>query len=115
MPGAALNSVQLNLSNVVPFIVMKSMALHDRMKEKDAWDIYFCLLHHAGGADDLTEKFRRVLNDGLVMEGLRKIRSKFASSDAMGPTFVADFEEISDWDERARIKRDAFERVSDLL
>jgi hypothetical protein len=43
MPDGARNTVVVHLSDVVPFIVMKGMALYDRKKEKDAWDIYFCV------------------------------------------------------------------------
>jgi hypothetical protein len=28
---------------------MKGMALDERLKEKDDWGIYFCLLHYPGG------------------------------------------------------------------
>jgi hypothetical protein len=115
MPGGALNKVQLNLSEVVPFIVMKGMALHGRMKEKDAWDIYFCVSHFEGGIDGLAKEFESVLSNKLVQEGLSKIRAKFLSVDSLGPTNVTDFQEVSDPEERDRVKRDAFERVGALL
>lgn len=115
MPGGAVNKVQVNLSDVVPFIVMKGMALYGRMKEKDAWDIYFCLRNYEGGFEKLAKEFDPVIKNKLVQEGLEKIRSKFASVDGYGPTCVVDFEEITDRDERERIKRDAFERVKALL
>ena len=68
MPGGAVNRVQVNLSDVVPFIVMKGMALWKRRKKKK-----------------------------------------------VGPTYVVDFDEIGDREERDRIKRDAFERVNAVL
>ena len=94
---------------------MKGMALHDRLKEKDAWDIYFTLIHYPGDLDALAQEIRPHLHHGLVQEGLRKIAEKFASPDHMGPKFVADFEDIQDQDERAIRMRDAYERVSHLL
>jgi len=114
-PGGAVNAVHLNLSDVVPFIVMKGMALFDRMKEKDAWDIYFCLREFPGGYAELAEQIKPVLDNGLVQEGLSKIRTKFLSTEHLGPIAIADFDEISDRVERERVKRDAFERVSALL
>ena len=45
---------------------MKGMALHDRLKEKDAWDIYFILINHPGGLDALAQEIRRHLDHGLV-------------------------------------------------
>jgi len=32
---------------------MKGMALDDRLKEKDAWDIYYCIQNYPGGLDHL--------------------------------------------------------------
>jgi len=115
MPGGAVDKVQVNLSDVVPFIAMKGMALYGRMKEKDAWDIFFCVRSHPGGIEGLAKEFESVLQNKLVQEGLRKIRAKFASIDGIGPTSVVDFDEIIDRDERDRIRRDAFERVNALL
>jgi len=46
---------------------------------------------------------------------MRKIRDKFLSPDHIGPKFVADFEEITDMDDRELIQRDAFERVDNLM
>ena len=115
MPGGAVNRVQVNLSEVVPFIVMKGMALYGRMNEKDAWDIHFCLKNFEGGIDALAKQFEPVIQNKLVQEGLRKIRAKFVSVDSLGPTSVADFDEITDKEARDRIKRDAYERVTALL
>jgi len=91
------------------------MALDDRLKEKDAWDIYFCLLHYPGGIAELTKAFRPHLQHGLIREGIEKIRKHFSSLNHIGPKFVADFEEVEDTEERARIMRDAYERVQTLL
>jgi hypothetical protein len=115
MPDGSSNRVAVRLSEVVPFIVMKGMALYDRLKEKDAWDIYFCIQHFSGGIPALAEEFRQLLPDRLVEEGLAKIRSKFSDINAIGPGYVVAFEEISDPDEAARLRRDAFERVTALL
>jgi hypothetical protein len=52
VPGGAKDRVQVRVAAIVPFIVMKGMALADRLKEKDAWDIYFCLKHHSGGVEN---------------------------------------------------------------
>lgn len=84
-------------------------------KKKDAWDIYSCLKNYPGGLDTLAESFQEFLSQGLVQEGLEKISEKFVSEEHVGPKFVADFEEISDVEERAFLQRDAFEKVHYLL
>ncbi|MDA8433298.1 MAG: hypothetical protein M0Z60_10105 [Nitrospiraceae bacterium] len=115
LPNGAHDAVSLRVASIVPFFVMKGMAMETRMKEKDAWDIYYCLLNYPGGLDSLAEEFRPHLNHGLVKEGLQKIAGKFASEKAFGPKSVVDFDEIDDPDEQERIQRDAYERVNALL
>jgi hypothetical protein len=39
MPDGAENEVNIKVASVVPFLVMKGMALWERMKEKDVYDI----------------------------------------------------------------------------
>jgi hypothetical protein len=105
----------LKVAAIVPFIVMKGMALADRIKEKDAWDIYYCLTRHPGGVEKLIEEFGSHIDNELVKEGLRKISEKFASPGHIGPKHVADFEIVTDAGEREKLQRDAFERVNYLL
>jgi len=115
LPEGGRDQARVRVSSVVAFLVMKGMALHDRLKEKDAWDIYFTLTNYPGGLDALAEEIRPHLGHRLVQEGLHKIAGKFASLDHMGPKFVADFEDLQDPYERAARVRDAFERVGYLL
>lgn len=115
IPGGGLDSVTIRVASILPFMVMKGMALADRLKEKDAWDIYYCLLAYPGGIDALAKEFRPYLSHGLVQEGLKKIAMHFSSLKAIGPKFVTDFEEAHDPEEVDRIVRDAFERVHAFL
>ncbi|MBZ5623704.1 MAG: nucleotidyl transferase AbiEii/AbiGii toxin family protein [Acidobacteriia bacterium] len=115
LPEGGRDQARIRVSSVVAFLVMKGMALHDRLKEKDAWDVYFTLTNYPGGLDALVQEFRPHLGHELVKEGLRKIAEKFASPEHVGPRFVADFDEIDDPDERALRTRDAFERVRYLI
>ena len=84
-------------------------------KNKDAYDIYYCVKNYPGGIDSLVEAFRTFPDKSIVKEGLMKIADKFASPEHFGPVAVADFNEITDMEERMIIKRDAFERVSFFL
>ncbi len=94
---------------------MKGMAMDARIKEKDAWDIYYCVLNYPGGLNALAGEFKPYLHHGLVREGLQKIAAKFSSEKDFGPTSVAEFEGIDAPEERERIQRDAYERVNALL
>ncbi len=115
LPGGGEDVAEINVASVAPFLVMKSMALKSRLKEKDAWDIYYCIRHYPGGVEKLVQEFLTLLPHSLVQEGLRNIAEKFSSPSAVGPTYVADFEELTDPAERALLQRDAYERVNQLL
>jgi hypothetical protein len=109
LPGGGRDSAKVRVARMVPFIVMKAMTLGDRLKEKDAYDIYFCLKHYPRGIDAIIEEFRPHLGNGLVREGLEILKEKFSSIDSIGPVHVADFEGIRDSRERDIVQRDAFE------
>lgn len=115
LPDGARDSITLRIAAVVPFIVMKSMALDSRLKEKDSWDIYYCLQNYPGGTEAVVAALRPHMDEGLVREGIDKLAKHFRSVDSLGPTQVADFDEITDPEDRERVRRDAFERVQYVL
>jgi hypothetical protein len=85
------------------------------LKEKDAWDIYFCIRNYPGGISALIEAFQPYLEYQLVQEGLKNIAEKFSSSAAVGPKYVADFAEEVDEEVRHMLLRDAYERIRSLV
>jgi len=115
MPDGAENEVIIKVASVVPFLVMKGMALWERMKEKDAYDIYFTILNYPGGIDAIAEIFKPVSNNKLVKEGLGKILAKFNNINSIGPTWLINFLGIENESEKERIRRDCFERVTTLI
>ncbi len=116
LPGGGQNEVTVKVPSIGPFLIMKGMTLWERMKEKDAYDIYYCCRTYPGGLTALVEAIRPLVRNRLAREGLGKIKAKFAIVDGIGPTWVADFLEIADpEEERARIQREAFELVNALM
>lgn len=115
LPGGGKDTATLRVASIVPFLVMKAMALAGRLMEKDSWDIYYCIRYYPGGIDRLVEEFLPHLENGLVQEALTKIAEKFASPEHVGPKHVADFEDLSDPGEREHLQREAFERVQALI
>jgi hypothetical protein len=114
LPNGGNNMVTVQVAEVVPFLVMKGMALFDRLKEKDAYDIHFCLQHYPAGIEALVQEFLPWMNHGLVKEGLGKIRTKFATVEAVGPTWAAQFLGMEGEDLEI-VRRDAYERVQSWL
>lgn len=91
---------------------MKGMALAVRLKEKDAYDIVYCVRHYPDGTLKLAEVFRPHLTHGLVREGLGKIRRQFLSVEHAGPRWVADFNETRDPEERVIEQRRAVRAIA---
>lgn len=115
LPEGGKDRVSFKVAGIIPFLVMKGMAMYERMKEKDAYDIYYCVEHYPGGVEGLASEFRPHLKNKLVIEGLEKIRSKFASVDHIGPKWLADFLEVTEKEDRDIIMRRAYEKISELL
>lgn len=115
LPDGGKNRVTFKVTGMVPFLVMKGMAMYERMKEKDAYDIYYCIEYFPGGTAKLADEFAAFKGNKLVLEGLGKIRSKFASVEHVGPKWVADFLEFTEKEDREIVIRRAFEKVSELL
>jgi hypothetical protein len=86
--------VQIRVAGIAAFLVMKSLALSDRAKPKDAYDIHFCLENYPDGVEGLVREFTPLRDDELVREGLSKMAAKFRSEEDDGPRMVADVEEL---------------------
>jgi hypothetical protein len=115
LPGGGRDRVTVRVAGLVPLLVMKGTALSDRVKEKDAYDIYYCVRNYPGGPAALAELFRPHLGNRIVREGLGKIRAKFKSPDYVGPKWVTDFEGVIDEEARAIAQRESYEEVSRWL
>jgi hypothetical protein len=73
---------------------MKSIALVERAKPKDAYDIHFCLENYPDGMVLLAEQFAPLLEQVEVREALRELARRFRDEEAAGPRMVADVEEV---------------------
>jgi hypothetical protein len=115
LPGGGRDTVTVRVASIVPWLVMKGMALADRLKEKDAYDVTYCVHNYPDGPRALAEECRPHLGNRLVREGLGKIRAAFMSVDHVGPKLVADFESSMDPDARDILKRRCYEEVTEWL
>ncbi len=115
LPDGGKDSVRIQVASIGAFLCMKGHALDGRLKEKDAWDIVYCIREYPGGMDALVEKLRPMAQHGLMREALAKIAQHFASPEHRGPRHVADFEMETDPETREVIQRDAYERVQYVL
>ena len=115
LPDGTKDTVTLPIDGIVPFIVMKAMSMRDRLKQKDPYDVYYCLQYFPGGIEKIVQHVKLLKENKLVQEALEILKEKFDSPEHVGPSHIAEFLELSDPDEMDRIKRDSCERVLYLV
>jgi hypothetical protein len=115
LPEGGDDSTTIQVASIPAFLVTKAMAMRSRLKEKDAWDIYYCVRNFPGRVDALIQEFHPYLDHGLVEEAIGILAEKFSSPEAVGPVHVRAFENITDADEQALVQRDAYERIQYLI
>ena len=88
LPEGGKNSVPIRVATAGALVVMKGIALSERMKEKDAYDIYYCCRHHPQGIEGLAGELRQIQNDPTVVESnadhWREIRVDRLGGSGMG-------------------------------
>jgi hypothetical protein len=114
LPDGGIKQVTARVAAIPAFVCMKAIAMNDRKKPKDAYDILFCLRHYGGGPEDLAKGLMDIGGNPLVHEAVESLRSNFASEDAVGPVWAGQVAAEHGEDEEMAI-RDAFERTQALL
>ena len=115
LPGGAKDTAIIRVASIVPFIVMKAMAMRDRIKQKDPYDIYYCLKYFPNGIEKIAELFSLLRRNKLVGEALGILAEKFNSPEHVGPVHITEFLEITEPYEQELTKRDSYERVQYLV
>jgi hypothetical protein len=114
LPDGGRNEVEATVPTIPAFLCMKGILLVDRKKEKDAYDIYFCVANSPGGLKVLSSEFQPMLSNKLVQEGLGNLRAKFSTIEDIGPVWAARAAVETGADEEFA-RRDAFEQINRLL
>lgn len=118
MPAGGTNRVEIAVCSIPALLAMKGYAIEHRHKQKDAYDIYYCVRNYPGGIDALAKACRSVLEHKSGDAGYRFIAGKFETSESYGPTSVRRFvEETEVLGDRApdQWQQDAFGQVDAWL
>ncbi|HAL62490.1 MAG TPA: hypothetical protein DCP08_08805 [Chloroflexi bacterium] len=115
LPGGGLAEVEIKVAGVVSCLALKGLALADRLRPKDAYDIYTVCGYHRGGPSAVASLLRPHLSDPTLSVGLQAIREKFRTLDTEGPFSVADFLARDDPARHDFHRRDAYETVAEVL
>jgi hypothetical protein len=118
MPTGGTNRVEVAVCSIPALLAMKGYALNGRHKQKDAYDIYYCVRNYPGGIAALAQACRPVLETGSGEQGFLYICQKFDVANGYGPTSVRRFVEDSQiLEDRTpdQWQQDAFGQVDALL
>ena len=96
MPGGGANRVEIAVCSIPALLAMKGHALEKRFKQKDAYDIYYCIRNYPGGPEALADACRPLLEHASGAAGYGLIAGKFDTVDGYGPTCVRRFVEDTD-------------------
>ena len=98
MPAGGNNRVEIAVCSIPALLAMKGHALQGRYKQKDAYDIYYCVRNYPEGIDALAEACRPLIGHASGEQGYRYIAEKFDTVDSYGPTCVRRFvEDTRSW------------------
>jgi hypothetical protein len=95
MPGGGTNTIEIAVCSIPALLAMKGHAIEGRLKQKDAYDIYYCVRNYPDGVDALAKACRPLLDHKAGLAGYQFIARKFESLDGFGPTCVRKFVEES--------------------
>lgn len=114
LPEGGQITVPIPMADLVACLTMKGIVLGERYREKDAYDIYALVAHYQNGPRDVAAALRVHLSDPFVKEAISKIHSAFATREANGPAWVANFLQPTSQTEKERLITDAFMTVREL-
>jgi hypothetical protein len=95
MPNGGHNRVELAVCSIPALLAMKGHALNGRLKQKDAYDVYYCIRNYPGGIAALATDCHPLLKHQNAVDGYTFINAKFETLDSFGPTCVRRFVEES--------------------
>ena len=96
MPNGGTNKVRIAVASIPALLAMKGYAIDKRHKQKDAYDIYYCVRNFPGGIDALAEATSPLMEVETALDGYERLAAKFDDVDGYGPTSVRQFVEGTD-------------------
>lgn len=91
MPEGGTNRVEVAVCSIPALLAMKGYALNGRHKQKDAYDIYYCIRNYPGGFEALAEVCTPLLDHASGAQGYKYISDKFDALEGYGATSVRKF------------------------
>jgi hypothetical protein len=116
LPDGRPNRVRLRVAKVAVVVILKALAMADRDKPKDAYDLDYLLWHAEGGPDAVAAEAAQLPQTEPIPSALAILADKFGSIDAYGPTSVATYRRLPlNTPEADAAQAAAFARVQRVL
>lgn len=118
MPEGGTNRVEVAVCSIPALLAMKGYALNGRHKQKDAYDIYYCIRNYPDGIEALAAACKPLLEHESGSQGYQYIAEKFDAPEGYGPTSVRKFvaeTDILDGRTPEQWQQDAFGQVEAWL
>lgn len=127
LEGETLNhggrrTINAQVANLLPFLMLKAFALEERAKAKDSYDVVWSLLAHQDGPAEAARMAAAspIAVHQTVVDAIDLLREHFADVDHIGPARFAEFElsrlgEGAGEDRRQRLRRQAHGTVNRFL
>jgi hypothetical protein len=91
MPKGGTNTVEIAACSIPALLAMKGHAIQRRYKQKDAYDIYYCIRNYPDGIAALAADCKALLALPSGAVGYGFINDKFDTPEGFGPTCVKNF------------------------
>ena len=118
MPEGGTNRVEIAVCSIPALLAMKGYAMAGRLKQKDAYDVYYSVRNYPEGIEALAQECLPLLRHASGEIGFRHIDAKFDTLEGFGPTcvrkFVEDTHVLGDRTPE-QWQQDAFGQVDALL
>ena len=114
MPDGSVNQVTARLVAPEAYILIKAIAMDERTKDKDAYDIAFVLNRYQPSLADLARKLHGISRVGIGKEALELLRAKFRTFDSVGPVWAGRAAVVAGEDP-VQFQRAAFEDANTLF
>ncbi len=95
LPDGRPNRVVIRIATTALVLVLKALAMAERDKPKDAYDLDYLLAHTPGGVDAVAAEFAELPSTEPVRRALAILAEKFESLDAYGPASVASYRRLA--------------------
>lgn len=114
LPDGRPNRVSIRVASPAALVVLKALAMGQRDKPKDAYDIDYLLGHI--GVEEVAAGIIAMGHVDAVVKAVRVLADRFSSIDAIGPASVAMYRRVPFGSPEAdRVQALAFARVDQLL